>query len=55
MIDSECDRHVRVLKLVSFCCVLAKDTLRHFSVLGGLSKQLQILVVFLNKNFNRTR
>ena len=26
--------------LAPYCCVLAKDTLRHFSLFGGLSKQL---------------
>ena len=26
--------------LAPFCCVLGKDTLRHFPLLGGLGKQL---------------
>ena len=26
--------------LAPFCCVIGKETLRHFSLLGGLGKQL---------------
>ena len=33
--------------LVSFCCVLEKETLRHFPLLGGLGKQFLILVISL--------
>ena len=33
----DCDRHGLGLK--PFCCVLGKDTLRHFPLLGALGKQ----------------
>ena len=31
----------------AFCCVLGKDTLRHFPLLGGLGKQFEITVISL--------
>ena len=33
--------------LAPFCCVLGKNTLRHFSLLGGLGKQFYIIVISL--------
>ena len=38
----DCDGHSFVSKLAPFFCVLGKNTLRHFPLLGGLGKQLQI-------------
>ena len=35
--------------LAPFCCVLGKDTLRYFPLLGGLDKQFQITVISLLK------
>ena len=39
--------------LAPFCCVLGKDTLWHFPLLGGLSKQFYIKVISL-LNYKRT-
>ena len=38
--------------LAQFCCVLGKDTLRLFPLLGGLGKQFKITVISL-LNFKR--
>ena len=39
--------------LAFFCCVLGKDTLQHFPILGDLTKLLRISVISLIlKNFN---
>ena len=33
--------------LASFCCVLGKNTLRHFFLLGGLEKKFYITIISL--------
>ena len=42
----DCDRHGLGSKH-TYCCVLGKDTLRHFPLLGGLGKQFKLSFISL--------